>query len=281
MNKRIISLLLAFSFLFSVAMPAFAANNTTYAALSDANQSEIVSYIGGNKLVSWETQSTVYIKQYDLQGNLLVSAQGNKQSGEITIFDGDDTVNFNASDVVQTLSMRLLPSLFALKRVGTYQVYDRITLDRQTMYLYENTGSAIRTTYSIRTFEGTIAALAAAIVVGLAIQLPIANAVVNSIISSSLGFVVGETININSQITLAADKYPLEYYGQDKTTGRKSATYNQSAKYIITETGSGRLNEVYYDGSCYFDPNDDEPTSKLLMYIVPNLYGENYEWDHT
>ena len=97
MNKRIISLLLTFSFLFSVAMPAFAASNTTYAALSNANQSEIVSYIGSNKLVSWETQSTVYIKQYDLQGNLLVSGQGNKQSGEITIFDGDDTVNFNAS----------------------------------------------------------------------------------------------------------------------------------------------------------------------------------------
>ena len=97
MYKRMISLLLAFSFLFSVAMPAFAANNITSAALSDANQSKIVSYIGGNKLVSWETQSTVYIEQYDLQGNLLVSGQGNKQSGEITIFDGDDTVNFNAS----------------------------------------------------------------------------------------------------------------------------------------------------------------------------------------
>lgn len=281
MNKRIISLLLTFSFLFSVAMPAFAASNTTYAALSNANQSEIVSYIGSNKLVSWETQSTVYIKQYDLQGNLLVSAQGNKQSGEITIFDGDDTVNFNASNVIQTLSMRPLPSLFALKRVGTYQVYDRITLDRQTMYLYENTGSAIRTTYSIRTFEGTITALAAAIVIGLAIKLPIANKVVNDIVSNGLAFVIGETINIESQITLVADKYPLEYYGQDKATGRKSATYNQSAKYIITETGDSRFNEVYYDGSCYYDPNDDEPTSKLLMYIVPNLYGENYEWDHT
>ena len=46
MYKRMISLLLAFSFLFSVAMPAFAANNITSAALSDANQSKIVSYIG-------------------------------------------------------------------------------------------------------------------------------------------------------------------------------------------------------------------------------------------
>ena len=144
-----------------------------------------------------------------------------------------------------------------------------------------NTGSAIRTTYSIRTFEGTITALAAAIVIGLAIKLPIANKVVNDIVSNGLAFVIGEKINIESQITLAADKYPLEYYGQDKATGRKSATYNQSAKYIITETGDSRFNEVYYDGSCYYDPNDDEPTSKLLMYIVPNLYGENYEWDHT
>lgn len=281
MYKRMISLLLAFSFLFSVAMPAFAANNITSAALSDANQSKIVSYIGGNKLVSWESPSTVYVEQYDLQDNLLVSVQGNKQNGKITVFDGDDIVNFNASDVVQTLSMRQLPSLFSLKRVGTYQVCDRITLDRQTMYLYENTGSATKTTYSIRTFSGTVAALIASIVIGLTIKTSIADEVVNSIVSSGLGFIAGEAINIQSKITLAADKYPLEYYGQDKATGRKSATYNQSAKYIITETESGRLNEVYYDGSCYYDPNDDEPTSKLLMYIVPNLYGENYEWDHT
>lgn len=27
------------------------------------------------------------------------------------------------------------------------------------------------------------------------------------------------------------------------------------------------------------DPNDDTPTSKLMEYIVPNLYGSDYEWE--
>ncbi|MED9967269.1 MAG: hypothetical protein UFJ18_10815 [Blautia sp.] len=36
------------------------------------------------------------------------------------------------------------------------------------------------------------------------------------------------------------------------------------------------INEVYYDGDAYYSPNDDGAISKLMQYIVPNLYGIDY-----
>lgn len=255
---------------------AYAGNVITSYVQGDQNK--IISYIGENKLVLWEIGDTVYAEQYDLQGNLIVSGKANRENGEIVMFDNVAVSRFNAKDIIETLSTNSLPSLYSFKRVGTFPVYDRVTLDRQSMYLYEDTGSAIRTTYSIRSYSGTIAALVLGITTSMAVPSAIASKVVASMISSGLAVLIGDTLNIGTKTTLAANKYKLEYYGQDSKTNKKSKTYSQTDKYIITDQESNKINEVYYDGSSYYDPNDDTPTSKLMQYIVPNLYGPDYEW---
>ena len=147
------------------------------------------------------------------------------------------------------------------------------------MYLYEDIGSAVHTTYSIRSFNGTVATLAVGIAAGLSVSAFVAGEVIAAIVSAGLGVLVGEILNISTKITLAADKYNLKYYGKDSKTGKKSDTYDKTCKYIITDEESSRINEVYYDGGGYYSPNDDDATSKLMYYIVSNLYGTNYEWD--
>ena len=59
---------------------------------------------------------------------------------------------------------------------------------------------------------------------------------------------------------------------------KKSDIFSNTVKYIITDEESNKLNEVYYDGGAYYDPKDDSHTLALMQYIVPNLYGLDYEW---
>ena len=40
-----------------------------------------------------------------------------------------------------------------------------------------------------------------------------------------------------------------------------------------------KINKVYYEGGGYYDSNNKNATSLLMQYIVPNLYGNDYEWD--
>lgn len=277
MSKRILSILLSICLVFSMSATAYAKDDTTTSTQKIHNKN--VSYIGENKLVLWESGDIVYAEQYDLRGNLIVSGKANRTNDEIIIFSDGVYNKFSAKDIVEIISSSVLPSLYSFNKVGTFPVYDRLTFDRQTMYLYEDTGSAIHTTYSIRSYSGAIASLALSIATSMFIPSSIASKLVSSIISAGLGIVVGEILNISTTVTLAADKYELEYYGQDSKTGKKSDTFAQTDKYIITDEESNKINEIYYDGSCYYDPNDDTPTSKLMQYIVPNLYGMNYEWD--
>lgn len=151
-------------------------------------------------------------------------------------------------DIVETISTEILPLTYSFNRVGTFPVYNRVNLDRHSIYLYEDIGSAVHTTYSIRSFSGTIAALATGIAAGMLVPTSIASKIVSSVISAGLGGIAGEVLKISTKITLAADKYNLKYYGKDSKTGKKSDTYAKTYKYIITDEESGRINEIYYEG---------------------------------
>ncbi|MBS6561219.1 MAG: hypothetical protein KH355_13265 [Clostridiales bacterium] len=89
MNKKIISLLLVFSIVFSTSIPAFAGSVTISPqndmSYTQGEQNKSISYIGENKLVVWEEGDTVYAEQYDLKGNLIVSCKGNRKNDEITM----------------------------------------------------------------------------------------------------------------------------------------------------------------------------------------------------
>lgn len=277
MIKRIISALLIICITFSTSTTVFAQD--TKSTYIQNEQSKSISYIGEYKLVLWDSGNIVYAEQYNSQGNLIASATANRINGEIITSDAITNNKFNVNDIVETISTEILPSTYSFNRVGTFPVYNRVNLDRHSMHLYEEIGSAVHTTYSIRSFSGTIAALAAGIAAGMLVPTSIASKIVSSIISAGLGVIAGEVLNISTKITLAADKYNLKYYGKDSKTGKKSDTYDKTNKYIITDEESSRINDVYYDGSAYYNPNNDGATSKLMQYIVPNLYGINYEWD--
>lgn len=243
-NKKII-----FSIVFSTSVPVFAGSVTidpkNYMSYTQGKQNRSISYIGENKLVVWEEEDTVYVEQYDLKGNLIVSCKGSRKNNEITMSSNDTINTFNASDIVETISVNTLPSTYSFKKVATLQVFNNLTFDTQTMYLYEDPGRATHTTYTIRSY---------------------------------ICVLLGDVLKISTTIVLAADKYTLKYYGQDRKTSKKSDIFSNTVKYIITDEESNKLNEVYYDGGAYYDPKDDSHTLALMQYIVPNLYGLDYEW---
>ena len=276
MFKRMVSTLLVICIIFSTSVPAFAQGTISTDIQNEQNKS--VSYIGEYKLVLWELGNIVYAEQYDSQGNLIVSGNANKTNGEINISNNNTNRKFNATGIVKTISTNNLRSTNSFKKVGTFPVWSVLHPDRYSMYLYEDQGSASHTTYSIRSFSGTIATLALGIAAGMLVPASIASKLVASIISAGLGLISGEILNIGTKITLAADKYNLRYYGQDSETSEKSKIYDATYKYIITDEESDRINEVYYDTATYYDPDDDNPTFRLMQYIVPNLYGVDYEW---
>lgn len=276
MIKRILSALLIICLTFSTSATVFAQDaKSTYI---QNEQGKSISYIGEYKLVLWDSGNIVYAEQYNSQGTLIASATANRSNGEIIASDAITNKRFNVNDIIETISVKNLPSTYSFKKVGTFPVYNRVDLDRHSMHLYEDIGSAVHTTYSIRSFSGTIASLAVGIAAGMLVPASIASKIVAAIISAGLGVVGGDILNIGTKITLAADKYNLKYYGSDSKTGKKSATYDKTYKYIITDEESSKINEVYYDGGGYYDPNNNDATSLLMQYIVPNLYGIDYEW---
>lgn len=276
MIKWILSALLIICLTFSTSATVFAQDaKSTYI---QNEQGKSISYIGEYKLVLWDSGNIVYAEQYNSQGTLIASATANRSNGEIIASDAITNKRFNVNDIVETISVKNLPSTYSFKKVGTFPVYNRVDLDRHSMHLYEDIGSAVHTTYSIRSFSGTIASLAVGIAAGMLVPASIASKIVAAIISAGLGVVGGDILNIGTKITLAADKYNLKYYGSDSKTGKKSATYDKTYKYIITDEESSKINEVYYDGGGYYDPNNNDATSLLMQYIVPNLYGIDYEW---
>ncbi|MCI6812307.1 MAG: hypothetical protein SOX11_01915 [Lachnospiraceae bacterium] len=276
MIKRIISALLIICLTFSTSATVFAQD--TRSTYIPNEQGKSVSYIGEYKLVLWDSGNIVYAEQYNSQGNLIASATANRINGEIITSDAIENNRFTVNDIVETISTEVLPSTYSFNRVGTFTVYHRVDSDRHSMYLYEDIGSAVHTTYSIRTFSGTIAALAVGIAAGIAVPSSIANKIIAAIISAGIGLLSGEILNISTKITLAADKYNLKYYGKDSKTGKTSDTYDKTYKYIITDEESNKINEVYYEGGGYYNPNNNDTTSLLMQYIVPNLYGIDYEW---
>lgn len=275
MFKRMVSTLLVICIIFSTSVPAFAQG--TISTDIQNEQNKVVSYIGEYKLVLWELGNIVYAEQYDSQGNLIVSGNANRTNGEINISDNNTNSKFNATEIVETISTNILPSTYSFKKVGTFTAWSMLHPDRYSMYLYEDQGSATRTTYSIRSFEGTIASLALGIAIGMVVPTPIANKFVSALISAGLCLVVGDTLNISTKITLSADKYNLKYYGQDSETSKKSKTIDGTCRYIIADEESDKINEVYYDTNVYYDP-DEGPSIMLMQLIVPNLYGVDYEW---
>lgn len=98
--------------------------------------------------------------------------------------------------------------------------------------------------------------------------------------SAFLQKAIKNCVNVNSTwFTLTQFPYTvnLKYYGQDSETRKKSKTYDATYKYIITDEESKKLNEVYYTTNAYYDPAEG-PTPMLMQFIVPNLYGTEYEW---
>lgn len=277
MFKRILSTLLVICLAFSISVTTFAHDTISTDIQNEQNKS--VSYIGEYKLVLWESGDIVYAEQYDSQGNLIVSGKASRTNGEIIMSNAIANSKFNAKDIVETISTNILPSTYSFNKIGTFPVYHRVNLDRHNMYLYEDPGSATHTTYSIRSFRGTIASLALGIATGMAVPASIASKLVAAIISAGLGVVTSDILNIGTKITLAADKYRLKYYGQDSKTSKKSDIYDRTYKYIITDEESNKINEVYYEGGGYYDSSNNDPTSNLMLYLVPNLYGPDYEWD--
>lgn len=275
MFKRMVSTLLVICFIFSTSVPAFAQGTISTDIQNEQNKS--VSYIGEYKLVLWDVGNIVYAEQYDSQGTLIVSGNANRTTGEVNISHNNTNSKFNATEIVETISTKLLPTTYSFKRVGTYTVFSMIHPERYSMHLYEDQGSSTRTTYAIRSFSGTVATFALGIAIGMAIPGSIANQLVNTMISTGLCMLVGDTLGISTTISLSADKYNLKYYGQDSKTGKKSKTYDATCRYIITDEESDKLNEVYYDTNAYYDP-DEGPSLMLMQFIVPNLYGVDYEW---
>jgi len=242
MIKRIISALLIICLTFSTSTTIFAQD--TKSTYIQNEQGKSISYIGEYKLVLWDSENIVYAEQYNSQGNLVASATANRSNGEIITSNAITTNRFNVNDIVETISTEILPSTYSFKKVGTFPVYNRIDLDRHSMYLYEDIGSAVHTTYSIRSFSGTIATLAVSIAAGMLVPASIASKIVASIISAGLGVIGGDILNIGTKIALAADKYNLKYYGEDSKTSKKSDTYSKTYKYIVTDEESNKLNEV-------------------------------------
>ena len=106
-NKKIISLLLAFSIAFSTSAPTFAGSVTidtkNYMSYIQEKQNRSISCITENKLVVWEEGDTVYAEQYDLKDNLIVSCKGNRKNNEITMISKksdifSNTVNYIITD---------------------------------------------------------------------------------------------------------------------------------------------------------------------------------------
>lgn len=286
MYKKIISLFLAFCMSFGMMSSAFAGskNYESLTSVENGIQKNTI-YFGKNKLVTWDDGNYVYAEQYDSSGNLIESAVGNRNSKKVLVSNEQTSYSLNSENVVSPSSTISAPRASSALRassfykVATLPVINMVTYDNQTMYLYQKTGSASQTTYKLKLYDGSLANFAASFAVGLGVAAFIASDVIGALVAAGVGVITGTAIEITSTKTLAAKKYPLSYYGKDKKTGETSDTMDQRGyKYVINETGSNLINETYYDGLAY-DPDSTDNSERLLQYIVPNLYGSNYEWD--
>ena len=117
-NKKIISLVLVSSIVFSNSIPTFAKSITIDSNnyMSDTQEGDKnIFYIGENKLVSWEEGNFVYVKQYDSEGNLISSCRGDKTSKEITEIQNNTINTFDANDIIEITSVKEIPVTYSYK----------------------------------------------------------------------------------------------------------------------------------------------------------------------
>ncbi|RCX09358.1 hypothetical protein DFR58_13634 [Anaerobacterium chartisolvens] len=132
------------------------------------------------------------------------------------------------------------------------------------------------TSYSKRTYVGTMAAFIAAISVSLGVGYYIAGSVAGAIVSAGIGLIIGDTLNINTSIHLSSEKYSHKFISFDAINPRM---YNTSSnvtgyEYRITDIEhQNELDNIYYEGLTRIDYENQ--VTQLFQSMFMNVYGIN------
>lgn len=279
MFKKIIALLLVCA-MSSGTITSFAASNNsleTETIVKDGIE-KTIQYFDEIKIVYWENEDELIVEQYDLDGILVETNIGNKESKEILVENSEGSYAMNANDVLSIISEEDLPVTYSFSKVGSVQATNLITSTRKTMNLFEQQGSAKNTTYKVSKYNGTLSNFITAVSIGIGVGLGVSGLIAQAFASAGLGVIAGKIIDITSTVTLSCKAYAYDYYGIDSISGAQSSTYSKAGnKYIINDDNNVAFkNKTYYDGLVYNKLGSGED-HRLSTLLVGNLYGVDYE----
>lgn len=145
-------------------------------------------------------------------------------------------------------------------------------LSSHNMKVYYDYNYIKLTTYAVRSWEGTLAALVLGVVVALKIPAVAAEKWVNECVRAGICIWVGEKLSISSTRSWVAKKYSCDYYSED-TDSSKDFYYNSAGyKYIIIDEDYTGVRTTYYEDYPYCGINTTQFHCACDL-MATNIYG--------
>lgn len=248
------------------------------------------------KIVITEDGDISTIQQFDSNGNLVDTCsvkkgskivQGNKPKTGKYSFEvagvntsGKNIENQNVTSSIDSESSAVTPNIFTSSYAPTlgysYLGIKEFTSSGFPYNKYMKTSVNVsymgNTTYSLRSWTGTVASFVAGVVVGLGVSAIIAGLIVGSLVGSALGVIVGDMLSISTSITLSCSKYSHDFTSRDAD---RPFSYKEGKwlgyQYVVNDISHPNLiNNSYSDGYATQDYNNNSP--QLLKNLFFNVY---------
>lgn len=261
--KKIMSFIIALTMLVTTSLTGYAQTNNSISS----NKDEFIFY-GDDGIESKITSDTkengsIELSQYNdgvlIQTNIVTPGEDiikcmTYADVENDSFEINDSVKnpvttyIKASDYVEFDGdfEESIPNQYALKKLGVINYKEHpTTFMKERLQVQSNDSSAVQTTYTIRSYVGTIVTLVSIIVSGISVPVFAVNAFISTVLAAAGITIVGGAINKALSTTVAAKKTTYTVYLTDLIGGRKTTEYGY--RYQLNDSAY-KNSGTYYEG---------------------------------
>lgn len=143
MFKKIIALLMIFVMSLGTVTAFGAQKELSQETIVEDGFQKTIQYIGDNEIVTWDDGNKVYVEQYDLDGNLVETAIGNRDNKEVEVTNEEGSYTVNSEDIIEIVDSTDIPSIqsssSSYTKVASIKAYNPLTSTKKNnVFISEN-----------------------------------------------------------------------------------------------------------------------------------------------
>lgn len=267
--KKIISVLLSFSMIFSATAPCFAQENkydnsnaiiSKFGSTNEAKESEIANYITDEGIHVVLTAEGSLIRQYE-NGALVVDARpdvsGNKVISREYVNDKlDKTTSVDIETKATQAKTAQVKSSRGYSYKGTMYYTTQILQTQKNIKTYLNITYEPDQMYVVKSGTYKMASLVAAVAIGLSVPAKLAGAIIGALVGSAANVVLTKALEVQCDLwnyTWKGTSTPDTSYSNHYLYGTKAKVLSNGKTYTEGYTGtSDWKNDIVFQRLMYY-----------------------------